>query len=444
MSLLAIVLCGAGLVAAGFPSRAASAPSRLLRLAAGAALGIGVDSAYFAARLMASGKPPGAIDEAMLCGGGAALWVAFRSRRREPEAPSQRAPAPRWTWALFTTASVLAAAAFVEHTLRFPDGGWDAWMIWNVRARFLVRAADYRTAFSPDLLYIMHQDYPWLLPGAVAHGFASAGESPLVPVLFAGAFGILAVAVVGFRLAELHGARWGLLGALAVLTFPRFLISVADQQSDVPLAVYLALASALVSAAGSPRQLWLAGFVAGLGMWTKNEGSLYAAALLGAFLVRERDPRRAAMFVLGALPCAALLLWFKTTLAPANDLAAFSTPAGMLRNALDVRRWGELLYLVVRRIVYFQQFGFWLVAAVVAILFLSRRRQPPALLALLGACAAFGCVYLLQGVHDLDPLFRTSADRLVVQMWPAFVLAGLPAVRTSAQRTLASDGETPG
>jgi hypothetical protein len=434
MSLLAVVLCGAGLVAAGFPARAASASSRLFRAAAGAALGIGTHSAFFAAVLMASGKPPGQVEEAALCALGAALWAAFR--RKHPGSTPPYDPAPRWLWGLFGIASALAAAAVVEHTIRFPDGGWDAWMIWNVRARFLARAPDYRTAFSPDLLYLMHQDYPWLLPGAVAEGFAAAGESFFVPVLFAAIFGIVAVALVGFRLSEREGARWGLLGALALVTFPRFLISVADQQSDVPLCAYIALASALV-VAESDRELWLAGFAAGLGMWTKNEGSLYAAALLGGLLLRERDLRRASMFVLGALPFAALLVWFKTTLAPPTDLAAYSTVSGILHNAFDLPRWGELLVLFLRRIVYFQQFGLWLVAACVAAVILAWRgsRLSAAAPALLAACAAFACVYVFQSAHEMGPLFRTSADRLFVQMWPTFVLAFLAAL---AQRAVAA------
>ena len=60
--------------------------------------------------------------------------------------------------------------------MRFPDGGYDAWMIWNTRARFLVRAADFHTAFSPRLLFWLHQDYPWLVPGAVAQAFMLQGH----------------------------------------------------------------------------------------------------------------------------------------------------------------------------------------------------------------------------------------------------------------------------
>src|SRR5213075_965608 len=96
--------------------------------------------------------------------------------------------------------------------------------------------------------------------------------------------------------------------------------------------VYLGCASALIVLACAraerppPRMLLLAGFAAGLGAWTKNEGALYTAGLL--------------------------LLGFKLFYAPANDLARLSTSAGLIAHALDPLRWGELLLYSLRRVVF--------------------------------------------------------------------------------------------
>jgi hypothetical protein len=104
----------------------------------------------------------------------------------------------------------------------------------------------------------------------------------------------------------------------------------------------------------------------------------------------------------------------------------------VLRNAVDLRRWAELILLILRRVVYFQDFGLWLAAAVPAAIFFARRGplSPPSV-ALLSACAAFATIYVLQP-HELSWIFRTSADRLVVQMWPAAVGAAIPALRRYA------------
>ncbi len=431
MSILALLLSGAGLVAAGMRDRASDGIERGFRAALAIALGTGAWAASYAAWRMAFGTP-GAAKDVVLALTGAAALAAFR--RRLPVPAQGREPAPRWLCALFASACAVAAAAFVEHTVRFPDGGWDAWMIWNLRARFLARAADLHSAISPAMAFLAHQDYPWLLPGAVAQAFSTFGESRMVPAAIAALFGALAVAVVTLGVARAHGARWGLLGGLAVVTLPCFATFASNQQADVPLAVYFAIAAALMTSARSRTELALAGFSAGLGMWTKNEGVLYAACLGIAWIWRTRDLRGALAFAAGALPCAALLAWFKLGLAPPNDLAAFSTRATILENALDWRRWAELLVLTARRVVYFQDFGFWVLAGVLLLWFLRKRPFSVLGTALFLACAAYGPIYALQP-HRLDWIFRTSADRILTQLWPVAVLATMPALARTTART---------
>jgi hypothetical protein len=435
-ALLAIVLSGAGLVAAGFPDRAADAVDRALRICGGAALGLGTWSAAYAAARMFGIAP--AIKDVVLACAGAALF--FLARRKPVSLPSPSDPAPRWLWGLLLVAGAVAVGAFFEHDWRFPDGGWDAWMIWNLRARFLVRAADLRTVFSPDLLFWAHADYPWLVPGAVAQGFLLAGrEAGAVPEAIAAAFGVLAVAVVALALARLQGERWALIGGLAILALPTFAIFVSNQQSDVPLGLYLGCAGALIALADarpdrSARLLALAGFSAGLGAWTKNEGALYAVALAAALLLRTRGVRAPLAFALGALPAAALLIGFKRAYAPSNDLAHFSTAATLLAHAVDPRRWAELLVQSLRRLVFFQVFGLWLVAELLALAIWIRRLPGTALgTALFLSALAYGPLYVLQP-YPLTWVFRTSVDRLIVQMWPAAVLAtSLALARTTAR-----------
>jgi dolichyl-phosphate-mannose-protein mannosyltransferase len=432
MSLLAILLTGTGLVAAGFPRRPGDRVEAAFRAAVAMALGIGAWSAGYAAWRLAFGTS-GSMKDLCLAVAGAALLVAFRQRERE--GTLVREPAPRWLWGVFALACFIASAAFIEHTLRFPDGGWDAWMIWNLRARFLVRAEDFRSTFSPKMAFLAHQDYPWLVPGVVAQAFWQLGESRMVAAAIAAIFGALGVAVVALGIARAHGARWGLFGGLAVVTLPCFATFASNQQSDVPLAVFLAIAAALIASARSRRELALAGFAAGLGTWTKNEGAIYASCLGLAFIWRTRDLRGAVAFAAGALPCAALLVWFKLGVAPPNDLAAFSTLASVMENALDLRRWGELLVLALRRVVYFQDFALWVLAEALLLVFFFRKRSPSVLgTALLLACAAYGPIYALQP-HPLDWIFRTSADRILTQLWPAAVLATIPALARTTTRT---------
>jgi hypothetical protein len=371
-----------------------------LRVVAAAAFGIGAWSGGYAAALLL-GLPRLPVATAVAVAG---VVLAFRAASREPQAASRAVPA--WLWAAFGAACVLDVAVFIEHTLRFPDGGYDAWMIWNTRARFLSRAADFRTAFSPHLSFWLHTDYPWLLPGIVAR----LGH----PAIVAAVFGVLCLAALVFAVARVRGAYWGFLAGLVLATTPCFPIFASNQQSDVPLALFFLLACALLE-----EQPLLAGFAAGLGAWTKNEGLLYLLCLAIAL----RKPRETGRFLLGAAPLLALLALFKLTLPVHSDL--ISAPAQIVGRALDLRRWGELVLLVLRRIVFFQDFALWVVAEVLLLLVVRPRTVLGTALFL--ACAAYAPIYVLQP-HPLDWIFRTSVDRIFIQLWPAAILATVTAL----------------
>ena len=433
LAVLAIALSGAGLTA------------RLrggLRIACALLFGLGAWSAAYAAAVLLFGGGPRVLlaKDAALVLLGTVLWRVGEQRSpalsREVNGVRQRPPP--WLWIFFAASCALAAAAVVEHTLRFPDGGYDAWMIWNTRARFLSRAADFHAAFSPRLLFWLHQDYPWLVPGAVAQIFLlGRSEALALPALLSLSFAALAMAVLTLSVARLRGLTWGLLAGLVLATTPCFATFSANQQSDVPLAAFLVLCVALLTLAleeGRADLLVPAGLAAGLCAWTKNEGLLYLGCLCAALLWRERKVRPVVLFLLGALPILALLAGFKLGLKPPNDFVLFTTPHGLLARALSPARWGELSLLVLRRIVYFQDFALWVVAELL-LLALVLRKLPGSVAgtALLLACAAYAPIYVLQP-HPVEWIYRTSVDRLFIQLWPAAILATLlPLAKATAR-----------
>ena len=247
--------------------------------------------------------------------------------------------------------------------------------------------------------------------------------------------------MVTLSLLKLRGPLFGALGGLALLGTPCFSIFIANQQSDVPLGAYVALVAALLSLAlEDPRRpatlLLVSGFAAGLCAWTKNEGLLYAGCFLAALLFRLRELRAPLWFAAGSLPGFALLAGFKLGVAVPNGLLRFSNASLLVRHALDLRRWGEVLLLMLRRTVFFQSFALWMVAEVLVLLLVLRKRKAgPVGLALLFACAAYLPFYALQP-YPLEWIFRTSIDRIVIQLWPAAIVATLLALapaRTTAR-----------
>ena len=459
LAALAICSGGAGVVAASSGQRRKG----LHRVALAAGFGLAIWSATFAALLLCgfTSGPARVVKDVVLAAAGAALWL--RARRGEsalgPAALDSAAidpaaidpaaidpaaidpafdPAPRWLKRAFAAACVLASALVVEHVLRFPDGGWDAWMIWNLRARWIARAGPgFLSAFSPDLVFWAHQDYPWLVPGAVAQAFLATGsEAYAIPAALAWLFAALAVALVTLTLAELRGARVGLLGGLVLVTTPCLLAFTANQQSDVPMGAMLLLATSALALAlerDDARLLVLAGAGASMAAWTKNEGSVYALAIV-ASLVLAGQGRAALRFLAGALPGLALLVSFKLLVAHTNDLVHFTSGQTALDRALDLTRWGELSLAWLRRIVYFQNWALWLPAFIVALAVAPRplAKAPRVLLTALAlGCAVYVPMYILQP-HPLLWFFRASIDRMFTHLWPSAILATMLALHPGA------------
>jgi hypothetical protein len=105
----------------------------------------------------------------------------------------------------------------------------------------------------------------------------------------------------------------------------------------------------------------------------------------------------------------------------------------LLERALSPGRWSEVVLLTLRRIVYFQDFALWVIAELLLLVFVLRKLPGSvAGTALLLAFAAYAPIYVLQP-HPVEWIYRTSVDRLFIQLWPAAILATLlPLARATA------------
>lgn len=363
---------------------------------------------------------PWAVDTALLLVAIASKALASsRNAKREPQ------DSDRVEKLAFFAICVIATSALIEHLMRYPDGGNDAFIIWNLRARWLFRAADqFKTAFSPEILFWAHPDYPLLLPALVVRGFTAIGrETAAIPGVVAVLFAACSVAVVVGGAP--HRRRW--LAGLAMVTTPALVMLAATEQADVPLAAFLgaSVAVLIVRQPGDLRALVAAGAFASMAAWTKNEGSLHFLLIAAAVVLQERRLKPLLAFVAGSLPFLALLIAFKLSNAPANDLLGM-TVASALRRALSPERWWTLLTLSLRRLSLLQVWGLHLVALLV-FLIIGRRysRMPPHLtfLSYVPAAAMFVHAAILLGQpHDLTFMFKVTIDRLLIELWPAIIL----------------------
>ncbi len=407
------------------PRPAAPAWIRLGREAAmGLAFGIGGTAAVFFALLWAGLTPEAAAwaaDGAVLVSG-AAVWALRRGGEIAAESAPQAARLP-YGW-LAVIAAAACGAAFVAGAWLMlkagPQGDWDAWAIWNVRAKFLAHEGLWRNAVSPELT-ATHPEYPLLWSAAVARAWAESGQmAHSAPQ--AGAFVVAVTLVLLFAsgLAARAGREWAALGTATLLMTVSLWRTTPGQYADVPLAMFVL--GAVIAAAAAQQAGWsaaglaLSGALASFAAFTKNEGLAFciilAAALAGAARVR------AVWYLAGAAPVLVLTGLFHWLLAP---------PKPMLSGASfqQLGRLGAVLKGMAAEAWALGDLPAHPLLFVLLLLFAFRPKWPwrplwpaAAALLLLAADAA-----VMWGVAaDVQWQLRTAADRLLLQAWPVLLL----------------------
>lgn len=394
----------------------------MLVFGSGALAGMGLTSClFFLCRLAAPGMPRlGMFVEIAIFG-----WLVFEiSRHRKTSTPGVATQALFVPWLLggLLVAFVVVTAGMAVAWDANPQGNWDAWSIWNLRARFLAAGHLPQRAWSASLTET-HPEYPLLLSGAVARCWAYAGSmTEAAPIAISYLFFLALLTTMTGGLAVYRGGTLGLLAGLALLGAPTVMHEAGfAQYADVPLACYMAGATML---ALLDRPL-LAGLFAGLAMWTKDEGTLFVVVFLVAIAAFRRESLRNA--AMGAIPGIVLSLVFKLAFSPRSTMYFMGGPKAMLRRTVDGRFW-QIISAFAHEL---RALGFgWyhpilpLLALAIGLSFERERRRD------LIFAAAIPCAMLAGyfGIYLVSPFpmewhLSSSLNRLLVQVWPSFLLA---------------------
>ena len=446
LSFLLPVVAGILWVPTFLPRETGTLADRGFRISLGAGIGLGAGSLVYFFLLSCSAGVSAArliLFEAVLFSPLAYLAVRYAKEETpevSPEPDAKVFTVPRWALRtlvalfFFLVAGVILTEVFL--TFDRPHGGWDAWAIWNLRARFLFRGGEYwRDAFSP-LLAEIHPDYPLLLPGLVVRGWTYLGRDAVsFPAVIAVFYTLSTIGMLTSSLALLRGSFQGILAGVALACTPIFLRHGASQYADVPFGYYMLATFALLHLAKSSesrRAMSLAGFTAGLACWTKNEGVILLGALaairFGCMLVsssRELEIRRAGWFVLGALPPLVALAYLKFGLAPPGDMTTEFELAAVLKRIVEPARYLEVGAAVVREAVF--QLHLPLLAAYLLFSGVSiHKGERGAVLRLWGTLSLTFAAYFFVYVITSKPLawhLDTSLSRLMTQLFPSLLFS---------------------
>jgi len=446
LSFLLPVVAGTLCVPSFLPAGTGTIADRGFRISLGAGIGLGAASlTYFFLRSCSAGLSAAGLFpfDAVLFSSLAYLAVRTAEKRSPDSFPEEStAPVTVPRWVLLTLGGfffVLAAGAILTGvflTSDRPHGGWDAWAIWNLRARFIFLGGEFwRDAFSP-LLSEIHPDYPLLLPGLVARGWTYIGrDAVFLPAVVAVFFTVSTIGLLASAVALLRGPLQGILAGIALACTPIFLRHGASQYADVPFGYYMLSTFALLHLAKSPenrRVMLLAGFTAGLGCWTKNEGVILLVGLAAGWFVyslfssaRRQEVRRAGWFITGALPPLVALAYFKLALVPPNDMVNEFDMAAVFHRIADPARYLEVAAAVAREAIF--QLHLPLLAAYLLFLGVSiRKGERGAVLRLWGSLSLIFAAYFFVYVITSKPLawhLDTSLSRLMTQLYPSLLLS---------------------
>jgi len=378
-----------------------------------------------------------------------AIGVIWHRRRqnvtdslaKESFRPIDLAQSPAWQPYLtgaFIITTVLAIATMIVMSNAAPHGRWDAWCIWNLRARFLYLGGDnWQRVFDPVINW-SHPDYPLLLPMTIARGWHYAGNASTtiaagVSIAFALAGTFAVAGVVGM----LRGQTIGLLAGMLVIGSKYFIRHGAYQYADTPLAFYFALALGLllmiVESTQDRSSLWLlVGLFCGHAAWTKNEGlpfAIFCGAMVGVIALRRIDAakrlRACSMFILGALPGVLITLLMKAMLAPPNDLMSSQDQFTQLTS---IERYQKIAAFLMRSTLSFGEGVLLLTLTLAGLLCLGHRcawRTVGYGSAVVAAMAITYFLVFLLTPHDLDWHLTTAGKRLILQLFPSVVLVAM-------------------
>lgn len=183
---------------------------------------------------------------------------------------------------------IILLAAFIPIWFQakyYPYGGWDAWSVWNFKAKFLFLAGDkWQNLFDP-ILWRSSPHYPLMLPLINVWGWIFLkNPNHTVPLITSIAFTFLTAGLLLSALISSTKSHFSIFAPLLFLTLPFYGKLATSQYSDLVLGYY-AFASlyCIIENFKNKRISYavLAGIFLGFLSFTKPEGMILVLIIVG-------------------------------------------------------------------------------------------------------------------------------------------------------------------
>jgi hypothetical protein len=317
---------------------------------------------------------------------------------------------------ILTIGIIILTVRFNKYVYRWGD--WDAWAIWTLHAKFLFYPEFWSNMFTTKLA-TTHPDYPLMLPSIIAFLWRGIGFiTPLIPVIVAHLTGLMIPVLVFFALKK-SGYLLAILSLILFTVDTKFIHIWGSQYADTLLSLFILSTIVLYKVVNtrSDASQTLLGLIAASSTWIKNEGLLFFLIFSCAYVcLRFKHPSIILRYIAGAVIPLVILLHFKLTFAPANDLIHSDRGSDILQFIATPDRYLLIIrYFFVTSIQYY-----WIILVLFAIIVLRKipflRTLPFIVFSLM--LAGYFMIYLTTP-NDLDWHLGASIDRLFHHIYPA-------------------------
>ena len=339
---------------------------------------------------------------------------------------------------LFIMGLLIAFDRFWQISAENSHGGWDAWAIWNLHARFIYLSGDDWKNLFTNILVWSHVDYPLMTPSMIVFGWKILGnDSRLIPMILGGVYTFGSAAVLFATLLYLRNYSVAVFGTMVLVFSNPFIREGALQYADVPLAYYILCVISLTIIAEENRVngekiSLLTGILLGFSAWTKNEGLifilLYFIVMGFKDLINKSFDRRK-WFGLSAelLPIGFVIGIFKT-LATGNDILTSLNSHNFMNLLTDVNRYKEIFSNGFKYISEFNNGNiniFLLLLVLISIIGIENLKKLNKYLPVIGIIfltfISYLFIYLITP-KEISWHMQTSFTRLLIHLYPSLLL----------------------
>ncbi|HNB41453.1 MAG TPA: hypothetical protein PLG52_08125, partial [Anaerolineales bacterium] len=315
--------------------------------------------------------------------------------------------------------------------LQYPHGRPDAWINWNVVARFIyLGGSNWQATF---LRQWDHPDYPFLVPMTNAITWVFLGNaSTWGPVALHFVLSLFAAGLLFAFVNIFRGFKQSILPVLIFTSLP-FVVNQGMRQYSDFLVAYLILAAGgltlMYLQTKEKRIAVLVGLVIGLAGWAKNEGlmAILSVSFVWVLLALKKEGRTGLLrYVIGLVFPVVVIVLFKIFLAPSNDL--ISAQESLADKIFDIERYKTIFSIAIPMLWNLGNTPISIIGLIILTALLVRRSTNRitglwalAVIVLIQLTAYFGIFVLTP--RDLAWHLNTSLDRLYLHILPlAFLL----------------------